>query len=67
MRLNIRKKAKQAIIKSVADIGGGRHWHAQDDDALRTAYIEIANDLIIGLTGKKIVDIYMTDIKFIKT
>ena len=42
--------ADQQLMGSVADIGGGSHWHAQDDNALQAAYVEIANDIPTVLT-----------------
>jgi Flp pilus assembly protein TadG len=42
--------ADQQLMQSVADIGGGRHWHAPDDGALQAAYVDIANDIPTVLT-----------------
>jgi Mg-chelatase subunit ChlD len=42
--------ADEQLMESVADIGGGRHWHAPDDGALQAAYVDIANDIPTVLT-----------------
>ena len=42
--------ADQQLMRSVADIGDVRHWHAQNDGALQAAYVDIANDIPTVLT-----------------
>ena len=42
--------ADQARMQTVADIGGGRFWHAADLEALEDAYNEIALDVPTVLT-----------------
>jgi Mg-chelatase subunit ChlD len=42
--------ADQQLMSRVADIGGGRHWHAQDPGALQKAYVDIANEIPTVLT-----------------
>ena len=41
--------ANQAIMREVADIGGGRHLHADDGADLVTAFREIARALSVTL------------------
>lgn len=42
--------ADQQLMEDVAQIGGGRHWHAVDQAQLAAAYVEIANDIPTVLT-----------------
>lgn len=40
----------QTLMQTVADIGGGRYWHAENLVELRDAYVEIAKDIPTVLT-----------------
>jgi hypothetical protein len=42
--------ADQILMQEVAQIGSGRHWHADSTADLQQAYVEIANDLPTVLT-----------------
>jgi hypothetical protein len=42
--------ADQTRMQAVAEIGGGRHWHAVDQAELEASYVEIASDIPTILT-----------------
>jgi Mg-chelatase subunit ChlD len=42
--------ADQILMQEVAQIGGGRHWHAETTSALEEAYVDIAKELPTVLT-----------------
>ena len=37
--------ANQVLMKTVAKIGGGKHWHADDQAGLIAVFKEVANNL----------------------
>jgi uncharacterized protein with von Willebrand factor type A (vWA) domain len=43
-------QANQTKMKTVAEVGGGQHWHASDAASLISAYVEIANNTPTVLT-----------------